>query len=381
MTADLGAAPARRRRGDPAALATLLPDRGRGQEISRRELATAMPPGARRPRSRRELMRAFHADPRLAQLRADHAENVVATMQLAARSASWADSDRDPRATTRPTRSWLALRARYSISTWKACRRVLEAWGWLFLVRRGRTERARRMSAAAGLQYQGNDAAVYGLAIPRLPRDLRAKTPAPTPAPRSTALTRPPTRGAVIAPNPASAVDTGEGQQQGMTGLRPDSPPKPADLRAVLPGDGLKKLTDRAVFACWRPFRDALWSPAEWLHAVAHWPNGARHDISGQVIRYPAAWLRWACSLWMDEHGRPVLPPALEHQAAAAAGRVRRARLLETERAAIAARLDPDPTDAAPHFQQLRAERGWRRPRVGGDVDDGGANDPDRRSG
>lgn len=143
-----------------------MPGALRGRPVSRSEVLRSLLPGSRRPRSRRELMRAFHADPRLARYRADHVDNLVATMQFAARFGAWADSDVDPRATMRPTRARMAAAAGYSISTWKACRRELEAWGWIRTVRAGRSEEARLKSEQPELHYEGNDAAVYALAIP-----------------------------------------------------------------------------------------------------------------------------------------------------------------------------------------------------------------------
>lgn len=343
---------AARRRGRPVPLRQLLASRGRGDEVSRAELALAMLPGSRRPWSRRDLMRAFHAEPRLAGIRADHAANLVTTMQVAAREAVWADSGSDPRATCRPTRARVAALAGYCLSTWKTCRRQLEAWGWIRVVREGRSEEARRMSGAEGLQYDGNDAAVYVLAIPRLPAWPRAKKQPGPPAAPASPVTRPPTCGALSTSTPASP---GDNQEQEMTALRADSAPTPADVLALHRYDGLEKLSERAVAAAWRPFAGALWSVADWLHAVGHWPDGRLHDPNAPRVRFPASWLRWRLSLWLSEaDGAPLLSVSQQAAADRAADDARRAR-------EAAARVRVPGTGPGPEIDQLRAERGWNR--------------------
>jgi hypothetical protein len=341
-----------RRRGRPVALRELLASRGRGDRISRAEVALACPPGGRRPLSRREVMRAFHGDPRLATLRADFAGHLVATMQFLARETSWADLAADPRGTCRPTRARVCAALEYCVSTWKACRRLLQAWGWVGLLRAGRSEGARRMSAAAGLQYDGNDAAVYGLFIPRLPR---AKKQPVTPAAYAAELTRPPTYGAADSTGtPRGPVETAR-DTAGRTALRAGSFPKPADLRPLATGPGIEKLSEKAVAAAWRPFEAALWSVADWLYAVGHWPDGRPHAINPPAVRFPASWLRWRLSHWLDPaDGRPVLSPGQVAAAARAAGAAARAR----EAAALTRIPGADP---GPAYLAARAALGRTR--------------------
>jgi hypothetical protein len=342
--------PRRRRRGEPAALQLLLAAPGRGQAISGLEIARALGT-AWRPRSRRQLMSAFHAWPGLAAWRADFCAHLVATMQYLARQASWADGGADPRATARPTRRRICDEVGYCASTWKACRRVLEAAGWVRVLRQGRSQEARQMSQAEGLQYVGNDAAVYLLAIPRVKnRPARAASSA-------SELTRPPIQDAESAMDtPRGAVDSA-GQEPGRTALRAGSSPTPADVRALAAGRGLEKLTDRAVSACWRPFEAALWSADDWLWAVGHWPDGRPHAINPPVVRFPASWLRWRLEKWLDDDGRPVLSPSRQRAADRAAAHPDRDR----QRAEYTARDQAAGADPGPHADELRETRGWKK--------------------
>jgi len=347
--------PRRRRRGAPVPLARLLPpeSRGRHDPVTRYEIGRALPPGGRRPRSRRELMRAFHADPRLGTVRADRAANLVATMQILARDASWADSDSDPRATTRPTREKVRRLAGYCISTWRACRAILQDWGWLRLLRQGRSEEARRKSSAAGLQYSGNDAAHFLLVIPRLPRWPAKKQPARAAAPASP-LSCPPTPVGPPGTYPAREAVENAGQEPGETALRAGSPPTPAVRRALAAGPGAEKLTDRAVAAAWRPFAAALWTPPMWLYAVSHWPDGREHAADPSRMRFPAALLRWRLSLWLDPaDGRPVLFADHAEAAARAAAHPERDR----QRAEHTARDRTPGTSPTPDYQAARPRR------------------------
>lgn len=352
----------RKRLHDPAPLRLSR----RTGHISRSEVVRSMLPGSRRPRSRRELMSAFHADPRLAGIRADHRDNLVATMQLAARSATWADSDADPRATMRPTRARVAEGCDYSISTWKACRRQLETLGYARLVRPGRSEAARLQSEQPELHYEGNDAAVYVLAIPPIPRRLRPRKALPArPAATASPVTRPPTDGAdAQGVNPLRRVDDGEGQEPRGTALRADSASKPAIWLALQElADVPKNLSDKAALREWRPFRARGWSMAEWLQAVRERPDGRRHPRRPSEVRYPWKWLKWRLSFWLDSDGKPLPPPSM--QAAVRRERERRERELhraDQERragAGIIARTRAPGADPAPHVDELRERMGW----------------------
>lgn len=317
-----------------------------------------MPPGSRRPRSRRELMRAFMADPRLSAVRADHADNLVATIRILVRAASWNDSDADPRATARPTRARVTEMAGYCLSTWKACRRLLEQWGWLRLLRAGRSEEARRKSPDPALAYDGNDAAVYLLIIPRVPRTgqkVRQKHPGP-PAPSASRVTRPPPVAALPHRNPARPGENRAGQEQRRTALRAGSLAKPACWLALQGGGPLEKLSERAALRLWRPFEARGWSVAAWRRAFDWRPDSTQWAGKHCEVRYPSSWAAWRLSFWLGPDGQPVVPPlmqaAVDRQPDRAAAAARRAELA----AAAAAAVPP-----GSHFDQLREQRGWRR--------------------
>lgn len=311
-----------------------------------------MPAGSRRPRSRRELMRAFLTDPRLSGVRADHAVNLVATMRIAARAASWGDDGADPRATMRPTRARLAEAAGYCLSTWKACRRRLEEWGWLRLLRAGRTEEARRQSPDPAMAYDGNDAAVWLLIIPPAPRNgqkVRSKQPA-TPGPPASLTTRPPTVAKPADVYPARPGDNPEGHR---TALRADSLAKPACWLALRPGGPLEKLSERAASRLWRPFEARGWSVAAWRRAFDWRPDGTRWTRDLSRVRYPSSWAAWRLSFWLGPDGRPVPPPLMQAAVDRQPDRAAAAALAARNRRAAAA-----PGDA---IEKLRAERGWKR--------------------
>ena len=332
------------------ALRRLLAAPGRGEPVSAREIARALG-GGWRPRSRRQLMRAFHRwAPLVARRwRADFVQHLVDTMRFLARQASWADSGSDPRATARPTRARICDEVGYCESTWKACRRVLETGGWIRVLRQGRSEEARRMSQAEGLAYAGNDAAVFLLIIPR-PKNGPGRPVSP-----ASELTRPPIQDAGSTMRPPREHVEKPGQDHERTALRADSPPTPADVRAAVRGRGLEKLTERAVAACWRPFSAALWSVADWLWAVCHWPDGRPHAENPPVVRYPASWLRWRLEHWLDDTGRPVLSPSQRRAAARAAGSADLAR----RRAEYTAAGRGRGTAPGPEIAALRAARRW----------------------
>lgn len=322
------------------------------------EIRAVMMPGARLPRTRRQLMRAFHCDARLADKRADFRQNLADTLRELARYTAWDDYGR-ARGTCRPTRALIAARCGYSISTWRACRRQLEEWGWLCVVRQGRSEKARRMSREPSLRgYRGNDAMVIALTMPP-PRYLRKIAPV-TPAAQSPGITRAPTSGAPCDKSPrgpgtaASALD--------MPALRADSLPQPARRYRRAKGDGLEKLSDRAVAHAWRDFGRAGWSMAAWRHAI-HWrPDGTPHPKPVSAARYPAAALRWR--LWLWRHPDTGLPVRSPGQRAADDARARRygQALARRDRADATAQAWGT-THPGPHpgADRLRAERGWPR--------------------
>jgi hypothetical protein len=335
-------------------------------------------------------MRAFHADPRLAGIRADHAGNLVATMQLAARFATWSDSDAGHRATMLPTRDRMAAAAGYSLSTWKACRRLLEAWGWIRLVRPGRSETARLKSAQPELHYEGNDAAVYVLAIPRFPRLPRAGRPQKKVPGRlaetASRITRPPSahRAEPEIVNPGPGVDDGSQEPGRGTALRADSSPKPAAWLALQQPDLPKGISERAALLHWRRFEARGWSMAQWLQAIRQPPNGPPHVIRPSGVRWPASWLKWRLSFWLGPDRKPLPPPHMQ-----AAVRRLGLRLADEERrrererhraaeeqragAGITARTRAPGTDSAPHAGRIREQMGWADAAPGQGPDPAGA--------
>lgn len=321
-------------------------------------MVRSLRPGWQRPRSRRELMRAFHSEPELREIRADHRANVIATMRFLARSASWADSDPDPRATCRPTRARVAAALEYSISTWKAVRRLLQAWGWLVLLRAGRSEQARRESEREELQYAGNDAAVFMVVIPR--SAPRSKTrPAPA-APSASALSRPPTPSDVYARStPAPPVDGGRQEPGRGTALRADSLARPACWLALQDHPVLKKLSERAAVRLWRPFEARGWSVAEWRRAFLCQPDGTEWARRPSEVRWPASWAASRLRHWRERDSSPMPAPSM---LAAVARQADRAASVPLR----AARRTPG-ADPGPHADQLREQMSWPdRPPAGG---------------
>lgn len=359
---DGGAADWRPPGGAPVPLRRLAAVRGPGQRIGRGELLVNLPATSRRPRSRRELMRAFHADPRLAGLHPVRAANVTATLQILARQASWADGDPDPRATTRPTRALIAALARYCISTWKACRQVLEELGYLVLIRQGRTEEWRHKSPDPANHYPGNDAAVFLLAVPRSPAWPRrgAKSAPAAPPAAAPEGSWPPPHAAVTRGTPRGAVDDVRAHR---TGLRPGSLATPALRLAIPAGSPLQRLSDKALSRLWRPWEARGWSVAEWLSAFDRRPDGSAWGRDGSGVRYPWSWALSRLRPHRGRDGRPGPPPL-----AAAAVRRHADRSADAAAAARTAAVNAPSgpvTDGAGQISRLRAERGWapgRRP-------------------
>jgi hypothetical protein len=334
-------------RAEPASLRRALRQLREGP-LSRTEVALAvatMPVPARRPWSQGEFLAAAVACPDLAEVRVDRRANLLRFIRVLARTGSWTEADPDPRATTRPTRERTCAMAGFCKTTFKECRAWWEARGFVAVVRQGRTAWARSMSKAAVLDYEGNDAAVFVFGVPQ-------KTAPAAPAAQLTAGTRPPS-GSVSGGDPPDPC--GRGKTGDPTALRAGSFPKPALPRALSRYPVLEKLSDRAIRCFWRPFAEALWSVADWLHAVDHRPEGTQHRKDLSEVRHPAGWLRWRLSLWLDAAGRPV---ASRSQCAAAF------------RAADAARRDRERGELArvpgvppgPEIARLREQRGWKQP-------------------
>jgi hypothetical protein len=116
-----------------------------------------------------------------------------------------------------------------------------------------------------------------------------------------------------------------------------------------------------------RELRSALrlWFTAEYTPQDVIWH--AEHDLDGSPLGYghavilPARWLRWRLARWLGPDGTP-LPPRSRQLAAAA----ERARQLQAQRRAEHERLAAAAADPRPHFEEIRAARGWQREPNGG---------------
>jgi hypothetical protein len=314
-----------------------------GDRISRAEIAWAVPAGSRRARSPAQFLRAAARCPGLGEVkREDRRRNLLEFIRIMARHVSWEDM------TTRPTRARVCQLGGFSVSTFKVLRAQWEAWGFLGTVRKGRTRQYRLQPAV--LDGDRNDAAVWVLAVPREKTTRQPAGEAPA------AVTRPPTGSRS---EPGTAHTRARRETPGdRTGLRPDSPAKPAVPRALALGAVLEKLSDRARAHFWRPFEAAGWRVADFRFAVDHLPDGRPHRRDLRDVIYPAGWLRWRLAHWLGPDGAPVASRSQRWAAAAAADRDRHARL--RERLAAAAAAAAPPNDA---WRAARALLGRGRPR------------------
>lgn len=294
----------------------------RGDQVGRIEVALAVPHGSRRPLSQRELLTAAVSWPALGDVKRDvFRDHLIDWIRIMALCGSWTDADPDPRATTRPTRARTCRMGGFRESTFKRCRRWWEDQGFVRVVRQGRTAEARAMSRAPVAQYEGNDAAVFVLCIPRhVPRKNVPGQPGAQPPPESG-----PPRGSVsrreTLPSPVDDAKTGQG-----TGLRPGCLLKPAFPRRAGTHPVLSKLSDKAIRWLWRPFQAWGWSVADWLWALEHRPDGTPHLKDPAGPRRPAGLARWRFSLWLGADGWPVASRsqrAAAARAVSAAARVR----------------------------------------------------------
>lgn len=335
------------------------PKRTRSNDVSRAELARAVPASSRRIRSQRQALRAALDCPDLAEVRADFAANLVAWYQVHVNHASWGGPDHAPQGTTQPTRARVCELAGISISTYKACRRWWEARGYIAIVRPGWTP-ALRAAALVGPEDR-NERQVYVLCAPR-------KTQKPQTPDSDTAITRPLTwsrRDLVRIPAHAR-----ENPPSGRGSQHPKAP-STWPLRGVSDGWWVN-LT--------RPFAVAGWSLADLIWAIDHEPGGRQHRQRLANVRHPAGWLRWRLASWRGPDGSPLPSRAGQLAAAAAAHRAdqdrrRAADPVAAARAdqlrAAAAVLEDQATDDMPTSQrlaQLRARLGaalgprWRDP-------------------
>ena len=260
--------------------------------LSRAQIAAAVPSGSRRPRSQSSYLRVLQADEDLDGVRADFRGNVLEFARIHARYAHWGDL------TSRPTRRRVCEQAGMSVSTYKACRRWLEARGYLGLVEPGSTPEF-QPAVLRRSPDQGNTAAVYVLCVPaikekRLSRLVR----------KARELIRPPS---VISQmrdlSTSRGAETKRGDAPDLSGLRRLAP--------------LKNLSDRALAVCCRPFLAAGWTVADLAFAVDHRFGGEQWRLSMGTIRRPAGWFRWRLNHWTGGDGKPL--PSRSQQLEAAA--------------------------------------------------------------
>jgi len=317
------------------------------------QIIRAVPPGSRRLRGRRierKFTDALAADPRLAALRADARENILAYARWLAHCAVWATG------ISFPGRDALCEQTGLSASTVKACRRRLEAWGYQRTVSEG----CKRWHG----EQTRSDRAVYVLCRPA------QKTFWPA-VPSPSGLTRPPTvspdcsqigipmrpardgeqrdgpRSARAAPRGRPrdpAADAGEGAAGAVAGV----------LRTAaghtISDKGVAWLLRRCVPPAWLAGRDPA---GDVRHAIDHDPDGAPYTFDTRVRR-PLGRIRWRLAQWRDEHGSPLPSKSQrldELAAREAAGQKQRRTADEAGRAAAA--------DPAPHAASIWQAQRW----------------------
>lgn len=321
--------------------------------VTRLEIAAAIPRGSRRARSQSHALAAAIAAPELADVREDFADNCREFIRICVRYASWEDR------TTRPTRARVCAQAKFSPSTFKACRRFWERLGYLGTVRQGWTPALRASSLVD--DQDANAAAVYVLCIPAQKSALR---PRPTPPSR---ITRPlplsrrdvvnPVRAREARSSPDEPVKGRLGRRSAATLARSCR----AQVAAVRAWTGLK-LTERHAAAILRPWLAAGWSPADLSHALAYERGGRRHSGRVDTIRDAQGWLEWRLSSWLGPGRIPYPSPSAERDAYAAAKRAAQDRR-RTDDAAAAAAAVPAPPWVGELAAELRrrAAQSWRR--------------------
>ena len=296
--------------------------------LSRAQIAGAVPPGSRRPRSQDRYLKVLLADEDLDRLRADYRAHVLEFARIHVRYAHWLDM------TSRPTRARVCELAGFGVTTYKKCRRWLEKHGYLGLVEPGSTPEFRPMALCHSPDDR-NTAAVYVLAVPaarekQLQRLVR----------KTRELTRPP-----------SAIS----QMRDLSTSREKTETGNADLSPLRRGP-LKNLSDRALAACCRPFLAAGWTVADVQHATDHRFGGEPWRFSLSKIRRPAGWFRWRLKHWTGASGQPLPSRSQQLEASSRQRRAEQDTRRRDQAAAAAAAADPRPWAA-----RIRAQHGWRQ--------------------
>jgi hypothetical protein len=345
----------------PSAAARRPPD---PDELSRAEVARAVPAGSRRLRSQREAFRAGKNCPDLAGVRADFRKSLVAWWEIHVRHASfsWSGEGGPPRGTTarlsrdavrekamtgRPDRETGESRP-MSISVAKRCRRWWAERGYIGTVREGTTpelERCRRGVLYDLAPLDGNRTPVYVLCVPRASCRSAGRRPG------SQADEVVETRNDL----PSSSRREVELPARERAAAKPGSAPQQRNHTRTWP---LRGVSDGWWAHLAAPFRRACWSEADLVFAVDHDPGGRQNRERLANVVHPVGWLRWRLSRWLGPDGVPVPSPSQVRKAAHAqvlaeqAARRRQLRQLAAGRAA----------DYAGHAARARAMLAARRP-------------------
>jgi hypothetical protein len=280
---------------------SMAPGSGDRRELSRAEVARAVPRGSRQIRSQREALRRGLACPDLAGVRADFREHLRDWWKIHVCHASWGGEGRPPPGTTEPTRARVCALAGMSPSTHKACRRWWEARGYIAIVRPGSTPDL--CAAVLSSTADGNVRQAYVLCVPRRPGTARTE---PRPVSRPLSKSR-----RDLDKLPARETRGPENTKPGRTGA-PRSP--------ALRGGTLRGLTDGWWAHITAPF--ATWSASDLVWAVDHLPGGRQHRTRAANVRHPAGWLRWRLSHWLNADGTAMPSPSQQRAATAERHRV-----------------------------------------------------------
>jgi hypothetical protein len=310
--------------------------RERPGDLSRAQIARAVPRGSRCVRSQREALRAGLSCPELADVRADFRANLTAWWRLHVAHMSWGGEDRAPAGTTQPTRARVCELAGFGVSTYKVCRAWWEARGYAAVVRPGSTPMLRPVALVRPGDH--NERQVLVICCPLKKR--------PISSPRSgQAITRPltcPRSGHEIPSRVAKPT-----QKPGSDTIRP------AALRAW----PLRGVSDGWWAHLTGPFTLAGWTSGQLLWAIDHEPGGrARRERLANVV-HPVGWLRWRLAAWLDPVGCPLPSPAQEAERRKEAARAELARQ-RAERAQLEERRSADVAGKADEIRRMLTARG-----------------------
>lgn len=313
-------------------------------DISRAEIARAIPPGSRRARDQREALRAALGCTELATVRPIFRRNLEAWIRIHANHASWGGAGRDPCATSRPGRKLVCekiggrgrdgRKKPLSETAYKKYRQWWQDRGYIAVVRPGWTPNLRHVGLVD--PEDRNEAQVYVLCVPRRHRTRDV------PAGQSEAMPLTCSRSEHVFPSRARAG-------QPASGPVPQHRERPRSWP-------LRGITDGWWAHLTRPFIAAGWTHGDLMWAIDHLPDGRQHRHRLDNVRHPVKWLDWRLSHWLDPDRRPG--PGRTAQLAAAAAELRAeqaARRRQLEQAE--ARRSPDYTGHAARARALLAAR------------------------